>query len=268
MSYNKNKPIVTKVETEEKKEEKKKEEKKPVPTKKTDSKKKKTKVSKTAARKKESDPRIRIAFGAFLLLFSIYILLSTVSYFIGYNLTGNFGEKIGMFLSEYTFGIGSFYLILLLTLAGSLLTFKGPKVAITTICKYCFAFLLWLPLLLATVLPQSMEKYFGLVGEKTHSLLEPYIMNIGIYILLIFFLFLYIIYTFDIKMPTISSRKEVEVDEEVKDVDGDDDVEDDEDNEVVEDIEDIEDVEDAIDVEDVEDVEDVFEDEDEDEDEE
>ena len=43
MSYNKNKPIVTNVETEEKKEEKKKEEIKPVSTKKTDSKKKKTK---------------------------------------------------------------------------------------------------------------------------------------------------------------------------------------------------------------------------------
>ena len=223
MSYNKNKPIVTNVETEEKKEEKKKEEIKSVSTKKTDSKKKKTKVSKTAARKKESDPRIRIAFGAFLLLSSLYILLSTVSYFIGYNITGNFGEKIGMFLSEYTFGIGSFYLILLLTLAGSLLTFKGPKVAITTICKYCFAFLLWLPLLLATVLPQSMEKYFGLVGEKIHSLLEPYIMNIGIYILLIFFLFLYIIYTFDIKMPTISSRVKNESEDEIRDENGDDD---------------------------------------------
>ena len=231
MSYNKNKPIVTKVEAEEKKEEKKKEEKKPVSTKKTDSKKKKTKVSKTAARKKESDPRIRIAFGAFLLLSSLYILLSTVSYFIGYSITGNFGEKIGMFLSEYTFGIGSFYLILLITLAGSILTFKGPKVAITTICKYCFAFLLWLPLLLATVLPQSMEKYFGLVGEKIHSLLEPYIMNIGIYILLIFFLFLYVIYTFDIKMPTISKKydgngngnEDVEDEDEGEDEDEDED---------------------------------------------
>ena len=214
MSYNKNKPIVTNVEVEA---EEKKEEKKPVSTKKNDGKKKKTKVSKTGTRKKESDPRIRIAFGAFILLSSLYILLSTVSYFIGYNITGNFGEKIGMMLSEYTFGIGSFYLILLLTLAGSLLTFKGPKVAITTICKYCIAFLLWMPLMLATVLPQSMEKYFGLVGEKIHSFLEPYIMNIGIYILLIFFLFLYVIYTFDIKMPTISSRKKTEDESENED---------------------------------------------------
>ena len=130
MSYNKNKPIV-KVESEEKKEEKK-----AVSTKKATVKKKgTTKGSKTGARKKESDPRIRIAIGVFFLLLSLYILLSTISYFIGYKLTGNFGDTIGMFLSEYSFGIGSLYLILLLTLAGSLLTFKGPKIAISTICK-------------------------------------------------------------------------------------------------------------------------------------
>ena len=214
MSYNKNKPIV-KVETEEKKEEKK-----AVSTKKATVKKKgTTKGSKTGARKKESDPRIRIAIGVFFLLLSLYILLSTISYFIGYKLTGNFGDTIGMFLSEYSFGIGSLYLILLLTLAGSLLTFKGPKIAISTICKYCFAFLLWMPLFLATILPYNKvtEKFYGLVGEKIHAFLEPYIMNIGIYIILIFFLFLYVIFTFDIKMPTINVRKKDESESENED---------------------------------------------------
>lgn len=218
MSYNKNKPIVkAEVEQEAKKEEK------PVSTKKDTAKKKgsakakgngKSKGSKTGARRKESDPRLRIVTGAFLMLLSIFILLSTVSYFIGYKITGDFGDKIGMFLSEYTFGIGSLYLIFLLALGGSLLTFKGPKITIKTICKYCFAFLVWLPLFLATILPQSMEKFHGLVGEKLHGFLEPYIMNIGIYIVLTFFLFMYIIYTFDIKMPTISSIKDDEDEDE------------------------------------------------------
>ena len=219
MGYNKNKPIV-KVEPEVKEAEKKEEKKekaKPASTKKSTPKSKgKTKGSKSGARKKESDPRIRIAIGAFIMLLSVYILLSTFSYIIDYKITGNFGDTIGKFLSEYTFGIGSFYLIILLALAGSLLTFKGPKIAIKTICKYCLVFLMWTPLFLATILPQSMEKFHGLVGEKLHELLEPYIMNIGIYILLFFFLFMYIIYTFDIKMPTINSRKK---DEETEDED-------------------------------------------------
>ena len=222
MSYNKNKPIV-KVEQEVKeveKKEEKKEKTKSVSTKKEAAKKKgKAKGSKTGARKKESDPRIRIVSGAFLMLLSVYILLSTISYFIGYKITGDFGDYIGKFLSEYTFGIGSLYLIFLLALGGSLLTFKGPKVPIKTICKYCFALLVWLPLFLATILPQAMEKYHGLVGEKLHELLEPYIMNIGIYILLFFFLFMYVIYTFDIKMPTISSRKKEEETEDEDDSD-------------------------------------------------
>ena len=219
MGYNKNKPIV-KVEPEVKEAEKKEEKKekaKPASTKKSTPKAKgKTKGSKSGARKKESDPRIRIAIGAFIMLLSVYILLSTFSYIIDYKITGNFGDTIGKFLSEYTFGIGSFYLIFLLAMAGSLLTFKGPKIAIKTICKYCLVFLMWTPLFLATILPQSMEKFHGLVGEKLHELLEPYIMNIGIYILLFFFLFMYIIYTFDIKMPTINSRKK---DEETEDED-------------------------------------------------
>lgn len=217
MGYNKNKPIVT-VEPEVKKEEKK-EEKKAVSTKKAASKAKgKTKGSKSGARKKESDPRIRIAIGAFILLLSVYILLSTFSYIIDYKITGDFGDTIGMFLSEYTFGIGSFYLIFLLAIAGSILTFKGPKITIKTICKYSLAFLIWMPLFLATILPQSMEKFHGLVGEKLHELLEPCIMNIGIYILLTFFLFLYIIFTFDIKMPTINSiKKETESEDDDED---------------------------------------------------
>ena len=112
MGYNKNKPIV-KVEPEVKEAEKKEEKKekaKPASTKKSTPKAKgKTKGSKSGARKKESDPRIRIAIGAFIMLLSVYILLSTFSYIIDYKITGNFGDTIGKFLSEYTFGIGSFY---------------------------------------------------------------------------------------------------------------------------------------------------------------
>ena len=218
MSYNRNKPIVT-VEAEEKKIEKKAEKKTASTAKATGKKKGKAKGKKIGARKKASDPRIRIAIGAFLLLLSVFILLSTVSYLIGYKLTGDFGDMIGKYLSEYSFGIGSIYLILLLTLAGSLLTFKGPKIAITTICKYCLAFLLWMPLFLTTILPNNYitERFYGLVGEKLHSMLEHHIMNIGIIIILIFFLFLYVIFTFDIKMPTISNfKKENKGDSEIK----------------------------------------------------
>ena len=61
-------------------------------------KKSKPKTSKTATRKKAKDPRIGISIGVFLMLLSLFILLSYFSYVIGYNLTGDFGDKIGMWL--------------------------------------------------------------------------------------------------------------------------------------------------------------------------
>ena len=180
-------------------------------------KKSKPKTSKTATRKKARDPRIGISIGVFLMLLSLFILLSYTSYVIGYNLTGNFGDKIGMWLSRNAFGIGSLYLIFLLFIAGSNLTFKGPKLKLWTICKYSLMSLIWLPLTLATILPNTntFDTFYGVVGIHIHDLLEPFIKELGIYIILIFLAFLYVIFTFDIKMPTINWEK--------KKVDNDDD---------------------------------------------
>lgn len=246
MSYNKNKPIVEtpkveEVKTEEKKVEKKVEKKAASTNAKAKSKGKKDKPKKatTGARKRERDPRVRVAFGVFFMLLSLYILLSTFSYLINYNLAGNFGDIIGKYLSEYSFGLGSIYLIALLTLAGSLLAFKGPKIKIITICKYCLISLLWLPLFLATILPQNgtCEKLYGLVGIEIYQLIEQYVSEIGIYILLFFTAFLYVIFTFDIKMPTINFKRKDEDDDTDSDEDTDSDSDSDEDTD--EDIDDV-----------------------------
>ena len=148
MSYNKNTPIVNTLKEETKtsvneittldkdKKGSGKDKKDTDKGKKGDSKKKsKPKTSKTAARKKERDPRVRICFGVFFMLLSIFILLSFISYLINYNITGDFGQMIGMYMSKHAFGIGSLYLILLLFIGGSILSFKGPKMKISTICK-------------------------------------------------------------------------------------------------------------------------------------
>ena len=210
MGYNRNKPIAATV-SEEKPIEKPNSDK--AKTKgKGDSKKSKPKSSKTATRKKARDPRIRISIGVFIMLLSVFILLSFTSHVINYNLTGDFGEKIGKWLSVDAFGISSLYLIFLLFLAGSNLSFKGPKIKVATICKYSLMSLIWLPLTLATILPNTLtfDTYYGTVGLYIHDLLEPYIKEIGIYIILVFIAFLYVIFTFNFNMPTINwgSKKE------------------------------------------------------------
>ena len=213
MGYNKNKPIENNIKdealsirTDEGKDKAK--------AKSKGEKKNKPKTNKTAARKKARDPRVRISIGVFLMLMSVFVLLSFISYIIGYNLTGNIGEIIGWWLCENAFGIGSLYLIFLLLMAGSNLTFKGPKIKLTTICKYSLITLVWLPLTLASILPNTntFDTYYGVVGLYIHDLLEPYIKEIGIYIILTFFAFLYVIFTFDIKIPTINWEKKADAD--------------------------------------------------------
>ena len=233
-------------------------------------KKSKPKGNATGTRKKASDPRFRIISGVFLMLVSLFIVISTISYLIGYNLTGNWGETIGEWCSRNTFGIGTFYLLFLLFISGSMLTFKGPKIKIITICKYCLVFLIWTPLFLATILPNNevCETIYGLVGTKIYLMLEPYISEIGIYIVLFFAAFLYVVFTFDIKMPTFNFNADKKNKDDEETDDSEDNTEDDSEDEkpitiITKDEDDEEDNED----DDIDHKED-FEDEDEDEDEE
>ena len=218
------------------------------------SKKSKPKSSKTGTRKKERDPRIRIIFGIFFILLSIFILLSYITYLTGYKITGNLGDTIGMYMTEYSFGIGSLYLIFLLLLAGLNLSFKGPKIGIIVLSKYCIMTLVWLPLLLASIMPQNntYEPFFGLLGLKIHNFLLPYIQEVGIYIILIFIAITYLLYTFDIKMPSFKKlpnpfENEIKNEEEEEDSDDNDNDNDNDDEITVKHIDIIDDKEDHID---------------------
>lgn len=258
MSYNRNKPIVdTPKNEEDNKELDKAKGKKEDKSEDKSKKKKQPKASKTATRKKIRDPRIRISIGAFLMLLSVFVLLSFVSYFIGYNITGYIGEMIGYWMSRNAFGIGSLFIIFLVFIAGSNLSFKGPKIGLITICKYSIMTLAWLPLFLATIFPNNntFDVYYGVVGLYIHDLLVPYIKELGIYIILIFIAFLYLIFTFDFKLPTINWEKRKKKNDDSNDVYEEEEEEDEEEEEEVEDVKGVKDIEDVKDVEDIEDVE-------------
>ena len=214
MSYNRNKPIA---DTEDKKASTP-DNKKDKKGKKKETPKGKSKGAGIGKRKKERDPRTSIIIGIFFMLLSLFISLAYASYLLGFSITGDVGEYIGKGLSEYAFGIGSAYLIFLLLLIGLNLTFKGPKMSTTAICKYCIMFLIWTPLFVATILPhnENTELFYGIVGLNLYELLEPHIKSIGIYIILAFILLTYIVYTFNIKFPEIK-KKEVDEDTDLND---------------------------------------------------
>ena len=219
MSYNRNKPIA---DTEDKKASTP-DNKKDKKGKKKETPKGKSKGAGIGKRKKERDPRTSIIIGIFFMLLSLFISLAYASYLLGFSITGDVGEYIGKGLSEYAFGIGSAYLIFLLLLIGLNLTFKGPKMSTTAICKYCIMFLIWTPLFVATILPhnENTELFYGIVGLNLYELLEPHIKSIGIYIILAFILLTYIVYTFNIKFPEIK-KKEVDEDTDLNDDTGSD----------------------------------------------
>lgn len=261
MSYNRNKPIVdTPKNEEDNKELGKAKGKKEDKSEDKSKKKKQPKASKTATRKKIRDPRIGISIGVFLMLLSIFIFISFVSYIIGYNITGNLGETIGYWMSRNAFGIGSLFIIFLVFIAGSNLSFKGPKIGLITICKYSIMTLAWLPLFLATIFPNNntFDVYYGVVGLYIHDLLVPYIKELGIYIILIFIAFLYLIFTFDFKLPTINWEKRKKKNDDTNDDSNDvSEEEEEEDEEEVEDVKGVKDIKDVKDVEREEDYEDV-----------
>lgn len=178
-------------------------------------------TSKVAKRRKESDGRVRICFGIFFFLVSIFTLVAFASPYFGYDTTGKWLTITGNFMSKNMFGIGTVYLIFLVGLFGLHLLSKKISVKSWTLWKYSIVFLLWIPLVLALIfkaLPSNeisqYEIYFGLIGNKCYTFLYQYIGVIGIILLLIFTAFIYVIFTFNINFDFLKKKEKPEGNEE------------------------------------------------------
>ena len=172
-------------------------------------------TNKVAKRRKESDGRLRICFGIFFFLVSIFTLIAFASPYFGYDTKGEWLTTIGSFMSKNMFGIGTGYIIFLIGLFGLHLLSKKISIKSWTLWKYSIVFLLWIPLILALIfkaLPSheisQYEIYFGLIGNKCYTFLYQYIGAIGIVLLLIFTAFIYVIFTFNINFDFLKKKEE------------------------------------------------------------
>ena len=216
MTENKNKlrvpaPVVQKEEAEPKKKSKDKASK-PKASKKPE--------SKVAKRHKESDGRVRICFGIFFLMIAIFLLIAFANPYFNQSPKGLWLNKLGKYMSEDMFGIGTAYIIFLIGLLGLNLIWKKVFIKSWTLWKYSLVFLLWVPLFLALIfnaLPSNIispyEIYFGLVGRKSFVFLYQYIGLAGVILLLIFTAFIYVIFTFDIKFDFLKKKDPDDVDD-------------------------------------------------------
>ena len=193
---------------------------------------KKKPTSKVAKRRKESDGRVRICFGIFFLMITIFLLIAFASHYLGYEPKGEWLYKPGVFMREGMFGIGTIYLIFLLGVFSISLMMKKQLIKLWTIWKYCLVFLVWLPLFLSMIFinltpnisTDIVNNYCGVVGYKSYYFLHQYIGLAGIILLLVFSALIYIIFNFNIKLDFLK-RKEKEPeedDEEDEDKDYDD----------------------------------------------
>lgn len=176
--------------------------------------------NKVAKRRKESDGKVRMCFGIFFFLVSVFLLIAFASPYLGYSPKGLWLNNLGKFMSEEMFGIGTAYIIFLIGLLGLNLMWKKIHVKSWTLWKYSLVFLIWVPVFLALIfraLPENeisqYEIYFGLVGHKCFTFLQNYIGLAGVILILIFTALIYIIFTFDIKFDFLKKKDEENVDE-------------------------------------------------------
>lgn len=173
--------------------------------------------SKVGKRHKESDGKVRMCFGIFFFLISIFLIIAFANPYLGYIPNGLWLRNLGDFMSKEMFGIGTAYIIFIIGLLGIKLMWDKIKIKSWILWKYALVFLLWLPLFLALIFinltPQNIiskyEIYYGLVGGSCYNFLVRYIGLAGIILLLIFTALIYVIFTFDIKFDFVKKKDEV-----------------------------------------------------------
>lgn len=167
---------------------------------------KKKPESKVAKRRKESDGRVRVCFGIFFLLVSIFMLIAFASPYLGFSSEALWLKKTGQFMSEEMFGIGTAYIIFLIGLLGVSMIAKSSFIKGWTLWKYGLVFMLWLPILLATL--RLPDLYYGRVGYRCYVFLAQYIGLVGVILLLVFTALIFSIFTFNIRFNFNFQRKE------------------------------------------------------------
>lgn len=184
-----------------------------------------------AKRKKESDGRGRICTGIFLVIVGLFFLIAYARRYFGIadtKETGEFMAKIGTFMSEEMFGIGTVYLLFLWFYFSIKLIFKKIEISGWTLWKYALVFLVWIPLFMALILNTKNPSHNIFIGRFGSTLFDdylyPYIGTVGIVLLLIFSAITYIIFTFDVKFDFLKRKKEPVEEEDGNNTECDDEV--------------------------------------------
>ncbi|RUA24909.1 MAG: DNA translocase FtsK, partial [Bacteroidetes bacterium] len=210
--------------------------------------KKKRVKSKSKKSKASIKPSINLAFikderthkvlGGFFMLFSFYLLLAFISYFISWfswqtddifsdigfsrvlfdntievhNFTGRLGAALSTLFIKYGFGIASFLIIYIMSLVGFRLFFGTHLLSFKKALRHSFFGLIWFSFALGFLFRGAKSAIFGGVfGYELSTWSIGFLGKTGTFILLFFTLASFLIVAFNIhEYFSKSSGKEVE----------------------------------------------------------
>lgn len=164
------------------------------------------------------DPGVVRVIGFFLILVALYLVLAFTSFFVnwfdsnpgnvvsrglglGYyfsdhaqlvrNWTGNMGAFLSKWMIQYSFGIGAYFVALLIFDLGLSWLAKIKMFSSWTFFRVVLMGVLWLPMVFSFILPNHPDNIFGgLLGHYLNGKLVGLIGNVG---LILFFLFVPVI---------------------------------------------------------------------------
>jgi DNA segregation ATPase FtsK/SpoIIIE, S-DNA-T family len=209
-------------------------------------KKKPEKPIKQKKEKKERNPfneRYLRVIGLFFLLFAIFLFLAFVSYVQSWKVDFDFSNKVFsnfslnhffesktpenwvgkigalsayLFITQW-FGVASFFFVLILFISGMKFLFKVKIFPISKTLKYSFFGIVWTPVCLSVIFPES-DILYGVYGLETNKILQDFLGYSGMILLLIFLFVSFFIISFNIPFRWFK-KKEIK-DIPLPDIDG------------------------------------------------
>ena len=189
--------------------------------------------------KKSIIEKLKISFGAISFTFSLIIFFSLVSYFFtgeadqslidsglsfsalgdeSKNWLGVFGAFLSYYLIFITFGISSFLLVPLLLVIAFRLLFNSKIYSLTKISIFTFFGIVWISSIMGFFLNIFPENYYlvnytGGIGYNL-SLFLNNLLGISSIIVLLLFLFLFVVFFYNIySIPSLSFKNNISSDE-------------------------------------------------------
>ena len=181
-----------------------------------------------------SSAKIRKLFGVLLVFTALYLLMAFTSFFINWfsqvtddvftnmtasqlftdvemnirNWTGNLGAFLAQLLVKEGFGLGAYYLVLILLSIGVQLGTGLSLLKAWPMWKYGFFSFLWLPVLLAMLFQSDPFNILGgVLGHYVHFYLKGLIGTAGIVIALLFTFAGWLVTTFNLTFTSNRDKK-------------------------------------------------------------